>query len=74
MHTYLAHLASAQDALGQFNDAVTAGTLASELAGVADAAAAGAVRGWVAAQAAALEPHLAKALRRFGATRAFWPT
>ena len=53
--TYLETLAAAQDALGQFNDAVTAAALASELSGTADDAAAGAVRGWVAAQAAALE-------------------
>ncbi len=54
--TYLETLAAAQDALGQFNDAVTAAALAGELSGLADDAAAGAVRGWVAAQAAALEP------------------
>jgi triphosphatase len=72
--TYLETLASAQDALGRFNDAVTAASLASDLSGPADHAAAGAVRGWVAAQAAALEPHLAKAVRRFNATRPFWPT
>jgi len=70
--TYLDTLAAAQDALGQFNDAVTAAALASELSGRADDAAAGAVRGWVAAQAAALEPHLAKAVRRFNAAKPFW--
>ena len=70
--TYLETLAAAQDALGQFNDAVTAAALASELSGLADDAAAGAVRGWVAAQAAALEPHLAKAVRRFNAAKPFW--
>jgi inorganic triphosphatase YgiF len=71
--TYLETLAATQDALGQFNDAVTAATLAGELSGPADAAAAGAVRGWVAAQAAAIEPRLEKALRRFMAAKAFWP-
>jgi inorganic triphosphatase YgiF len=69
---YLETLAAAQDALGQFNDAVTAAALASELSGPADDAAAGAVRGWVAAQASALEPRLAKAVRRFHAARIFW--
>ena len=71
--TYLETLAAAQDALGQFNDAVTAAALAGELSGLADAAAAGAVRGWVAAQAAAIEPRLAKAVRRFNAAKPFWP-
>jgi inorganic triphosphatase YgiF len=70
---YLDMLAAAQDALGQFNDAVTAAALASELSGPADDAAAGAVRGWVAAQASALEPRLAKAVRRFCAAKPFWP-
>ena len=69
---YLETLAAAQDVLGQFNDAVTAAALASELSGPADDAAAGAVRGWVAAQASALEPRLAKAVRRFRAARPFW--
>ncbi len=69
---YLESLAAAQDALGRFNDAVTAAALASELSGSADDAAAGAVRGWVAAQASALEPRLAKAVRRFRAARPFW--
>jgi triphosphatase len=70
--TYLETLAATQDALGQFNDAVTAATLAGELSGTVDAAASGAVRGWVAAQAAAIEPGLAKALRRFNAAKPFW--
>jgi inorganic triphosphatase YgiF len=39
---------------------------------LADDAASGAVRGWVAAQAAALEPDLAKAVRRFTAAKPFW--
>lgn len=70
--TYVETLAATQDALGQFNDAVTAGTLAGELSGVADAAATGQVRGWVAAQAAAIEPRLEKAVRRFIAAKPFW--
>ncbi len=72
--TYLETLSATQDALGQFNDAVTAAALASELSGFADAAAGGAVRGWVAAQAAAIEPRLLKALRRFNAAKPFWPS
>jgi inorganic triphosphatase YgiF len=70
--TYVETLAAAQDALGQFNDAVTAGNLAGELSGSTDAAATGAVRGWVAAQAAAIEPRLEKAVRRFNAAKPFW--
>jgi inorganic triphosphatase YgiF len=69
---YLETLAATQDALGQFNDAVTASALAGVLSGPADAATTGAVRGWVAAQAAALEPRLEKALRRFAAAKPFW--
>jgi CHAD domain-containing protein len=71
--TYLETLATVQDALGRINDAVTAVSLAGELAGPADAAA-GAVRGWVAAQAAAVEPMLAKAWRQFDRARPFWPS
>ena len=70
--TYLETLAATQDALGEFNDAVTASALAGRLSGSADAATTGAVRGWVAAQAAAIEPRLEKALRRFDAAKPFW--
>jgi len=70
--TYLETLAATQDALGQFNDAVTASALVGTLSGSADAATTGAVRGWVAAQAAAIEPRLEKALRRFHAAKPFW--
>ncbi len=70
--TYLDALAAVQDALGRINDAVTAVSLAGKLAGGADDAA-GAVRGWVAAQAVAVEPMLAKAWRRFDRARPFWP-
>jgi len=72
--TYVEALANAQDGLGRLNDAVTAASLAGELSGPGDDAAAGAVRGWVAAQAAAVEPVLAKAWRRFDAARPFWPS
>ena len=71
---YLEALANAQDVLGRLNDAVTAASLAGELAGPGNEAAAGAVHGWVAAQAAAVEPILAKAWRRFDAARPFWPS
>jgi CHAD domain-containing protein len=72
--TYLERLATLQDALGRINDAVTGVVLAGELAGPGNEAAAGAVHGWVAAQAAAVEPILAKAWRRFDAARPFWPS
>jgi CHAD domain-containing protein len=72
--TYLERLAALQDALGRINDAVTAVSLAGELAGRGNEAAAGAVHGWVAAQAVAVEPVLAKAWRRFDAARPFWPS
>jgi len=71
---YLEALANAQDVLGRLNDAVTAASLAGGLAGPGNEAAAGAVHGWVAAQAAAVEPILAKAWRRFDAARPFWPS
>jgi len=69
---YLKSLAAVQDALGVLNDASTALRLADESGGARDDAAAGAVRGWVAAQAAALEPDLAKAWRRYARARPFW--
>ncbi len=69
---YLKALARLQDALGRYNDAATAARLAAEIAGPQDAVTAGAVQGWVAAQAAALEPELAAAWDRFRATRRFW--
>jgi inorganic triphosphatase YgiF len=71
---YLERLATLQDALGRVNDAVTAVALAGELSGPGNEAAAGAVHGWVAAQAAAVEPILAEAWRRFAAARPFWPS
>ncbi|MDH5245413.1 MAG: CHAD domain-containing protein [Betaproteobacteria bacterium] len=71
--TYLKRLAIMQDALGRINDAVTAASLAAKLAGPTDDAA-GAVRGWVAAQATAVEPMLTRAWRRFDRARPFWPS
>jgi triphosphatase len=70
--SYVAALEDVQDALGQLNDAVTAASLAGELARPGDDAAAGAVRGWAAAHAAGIEPRLADVWRRFSAAKPFW--
>jgi inorganic triphosphatase YgiF len=69
---YLKALGALQDALGHCNDAATAARLAAGLAGDADQVTVGAVRGWVAARAAALLPELARAWRRFAGTKRFW--
>lgn len=70
--SYLKLLARLQDALGRLNDAAAAARLATGLAGPADGAAAGAVHGWVAARAAALEPELVAAWSKFAAAPRFW--
>jgi triphosphatase len=70
--TYLKRLGALQDALGLFNDAATATRLAAELASGRDPATAGAVGGWVAAQAASLRPTLDRAWRRFNDAECFW--
>jgi inorganic triphosphatase YgiF len=69
---YLKALAAVQDVLGLMNDAATALRLAKESGGAKDDSAAGAVHGWVAAHAAALEPDLASVWRRFAGTKPFW--
>jgi inorganic triphosphatase YgiF len=69
---YLKALSAVQDVLGRLNDAATAQRVSSELGGTRTDAAAGAVRGWVAAQAAALEPEIATAWRRFSRAKRFW--
>jgi CHAD domain-containing protein len=69
---YLKALTAVQDVLGRLNDAATAQRVASELGGTRTDAAMGAVRGWVAAQAAALEPEIAAAWRRFARAKRFW--
>ncbi len=69
---YLEALAAMQDVLGRINDATTALRLASESGGAKDDSAAGALRGWVAAHAAALEPELASVSRRFAGAKPFW--
>lgn len=69
---YVKALARLQDALGRWHDAVTATRLAEGLAASADQATIGAVRGWAAAQIAALEPEITHAWQRFAATDRFW--
>jgi inorganic triphosphatase YgiF len=69
---YLKALAAVQDVLGHLNDTATALRVANELPGTQSDAATGAVRGWVAAQAAALEPHIMAAWRRFARAKRFW--
>ena len=69
---YLKALTAVQDVLGRLNDAATAQRVASELGGTRTDAAMGAVRGWVAAQAAALEPEIAAAWQRFVRAKRFW--
>ena len=68
---YLKALTAVQDVLGRLNDAATALRVADE-SGAARDAATGAVRGWVAAQAAALEPDIEAAWRRFAHAKSFW--
>jgi inorganic triphosphatase YgiF len=69
---YLRALTAVQDVLGRLNDAATAQRVASELGGTRTDVAAGAVRGWVAAQAAAIDPEIAAAWRRFARAKRFW--
>jgi len=69
---YLKALTALQDVLGRLNDAATALRIADASGGSVADASTGAVRGWVAAQAAALEPGLASAWRRFARARPFW--
>ena len=69
---YRKTLTRLQDALGHWHDAITATRLTAGLADKSDHATVGAVRGWVAAQLAALEPEIARAWQRFVATDRFW--
>jgi CHAD domain-containing protein len=69
---YLKALEALQDVLGRLNDAATALRIANESGGSDADAATGAVRGWVAAQAAALEPEVESAWRRFARAKPFW--
>lgn len=69
---YLKALTALQDVLGRLNDIATALALASETGASTPDIAAGAVRGWIAAQAAALEPDLVAAWQQFAAAQPFW--
>jgi len=69
---YLKALAAVQEVLGRLNDTATALRVVDDLGGTQSDAATGAVRGWVAAQAAALEPDIAAAWRRFSRAKRFW--
>jgi len=69
---YRKALTRLQDALGHWHDAITATRLTAGLADKSDHATVGAVRGWAAAQLAALEPEIARAWQRFVATDRFW--
>ena len=69
---YLKALGALQDVLGRLNDTATALRVASETGGPGSDAAIGAVHGWVAAQAAALEPDLASVCREFAGAKPFW--
>lgn len=69
---YLKALARLQDGLGRSQDAVTATRLMAGLAQKADDATVGAVRGWAAAQIAALRPDISNAWNKFLGTKLFW--
>ncbi len=69
---YLKALSRLQDALGHWHDAVVAARLTAGMPRKADAATLGAVRGWVAAQSAAVEPEIAHAWQKFQAAKPFW--
>jgi len=69
---YLKALTGVQDVLGRLNDATTALRVASETGGTQADAATGAVRGWVAAQAAGLEPEITSTWHRFARAKRFW--
>ena len=68
---YLKALTGLQDVLGQLNDATTALRIANELGRPTDAAI-GALRGWIAAQAAAIEPDLAAVWQQMVDAKPFW--
>ncbi len=69
---YAAALAALQDVLGRGNDAATAARLADELAAEGDGAALAALRAWLAATTARLEPELVRARSRFATAKRFW--
>ena len=69
---YLKALSRLQDALGHWHDAVVAARLTAGMPRNAGEATLGAVRGWVAAQSAALEPEIVNAWKKFQAAKPFW--
>jgi CHAD domain-containing protein len=69
---YLKVLSRLQDALGRWQDTVTAARLMAGLTANSDRVVAGAVRGWGAAQAVTTEREIAGAWRQFDATERFW--
>lgn len=70
--SYLAALSEMQDVLGHANDAETVRHLVDGLPGAGDAAMAGAIRGWAAANAATLTKEIARVAGRFAKLRPFW--
>lgn len=69
---YLKSLSNLQDVLGRANDAETVRHLVVGLAGSGDVAMAGAIRGWAAANSAALVKEIARAAEKFAASHRFW--
>jgi CHAD domain-containing protein len=69
---YLRALSRLQDALGRWQDTVTAARLMAGLTANSDRVVVGAVRGWSAAQAVTIEREIAGAWRQFDATLPFW--
>lgn len=69
---YATALAALQDVLGRGNDAVTAARLAEEMFANGGDRAAAALDAWLAATAAAREPELARAWKRFAGKKRFW--
>ncbi len=69
---YLKVLSRLQDALGRWQDTVTAARLMAGLTANSDRVVVGAVRGWGAAQAVTTEREIAGAWRQFDATERFW--
>ena len=69
---YLRSLSTLQDVLGRANDAETVRHLIVGLAGEGDAAMTGAIRGWAAANSAALVKEIERAAGKFAASHRFW--
>jgi inorganic triphosphatase YgiF len=69
---YLKSLSDLQDVLGRANDAETVRHLLAGLAGAGDVAMEGAIRGWAAANTAALAKEIARTANRFATSHRFW--